>query len=190
MIKGAENRYRPQMHLGVMIDDAPDYIKDESFSAIDIYGIATLSLAGVQYNRNEIKEIKKHLGIEKHISVNDFGTAIINGREIWIKYSEDFLSKIAGVVPVVVLTSSDPHISLAVTEKKSDGFRVTTSAHASNLHFDWMAIAKIPVDAPHFDASGQTLESGLYDKLRVPNATKSMLIDYYKNLRPTETPVK
>ena len=32
MEAGNENKYRAQMHLGVIIDESPDYILDQSFS--------------------------------------------------------------------------------------------------------------------------------------------------------------
>ncbi len=57
--KDNEAKYRPFPHLGVIIDESPDYILGVDKKTVDIYALSTLSLAGVKYNRNEIQKLKR-----------------------------------------------------------------------------------------------------------------------------------
>lgn len=192
MVAGKENKFRPMMHLGAILDESPDYIKDEAFSAIDNYGIATLALVGVKYNRGEIKEIKQVLGLGKNITVSDFGSSSLSGTELRIDFSEEFSKKInSGVIPVVAVTSSDPAVTLSVTEKTSTGFKIVSSKPVQTLAFDWIAMAKIQLDSQiNTEDKFNSISPDLKNKLVVPEHTKQLLIDYYKNAKPTPSVIK
>jgi hypothetical protein len=134
--KGNEYKFRPNYHLGVILDESPDYIQDNAFSGIDIYALATMSLVGVKYNNNEIKKLKT--------KITDFGCSKLNGREIYIKYSYEFSSQLQEI-PIIVVTSNDPNIIISVIDKTLVGFKIITSQNVSNLSFDWIAMSKIEI---------------------------------------------
>ena len=177
------------MHLGAIVDESPDYIKDVSFSAIDNYGIATLSLVGVKYNRQEIKEIKNYLGMGEtgSINISDFGSINLNGSEIWINFSDGFSKNISSDnLPVITVSSNNSSVTLCVTEKTSTNFKVKASAVVSNLSIDWIAMTKIKTN--NTNTQKKTLgiiTPTLYEQLYVPESTKNLLINYYKNLKLT-----
>ena len=69
IIKGKETKYRPNLHLGIILEDAPDYIQDNDFSGIDIYALSTLSLVGVKHNRTEIQQLRDEIEYLKKIII-------------------------------------------------------------------------------------------------------------------------
>ncbi len=136
---GNEAKYRPNSHLGLIVDEVPDYLQDNTFRAVDIYALGTFALAGVKYNRKDIKELKT--------KINDFGNDQMSGTEKWISFSEDFSSKLsAGNIPIVTITSNNPNVNLSITEKTNKGFKVVVSQPVINLSFDWIAMAKVDVN--------------------------------------------
>ncbi len=48
MEAGNEPKCRPNMHIGLILDETPDYIQDQAFSGVDVYALASLGLAGVK----------------------------------------------------------------------------------------------------------------------------------------------
>lgn len=180
MVAGMENKYRPQMHLGAIVDESPDYIKDQTFSGIDNYGMATLAMAGVKYNRAEIKKLQK--------TVSDFGSSQLNTEELYVDFSEEFANKIAlnSTIPVVTITSNNPAVVLSVRKKTNKGFYVVASKSVTGLSFDWIAMAKVA----NAEATENAIPAHLKDQLNVPESTKNMLFEYYKKLNPTPSPKK
>ncbi len=176
MRPGLENHYRPAFRLGLIADETPDYLLDEGFSGVDIYALATLSLAGVQHNMKAIQKLEN-----PNNTVQDFGSKNLNGTEVWVSFSENF----NGAIPVVTLTSNNPNVTLSIIEKTSTGFKVVTSQTAANLNFDWIALAKVQSTNASVSNSPSNLPSNLKDKFEVPAGTKSQILDYYKNLKST-----
>lgn len=155
-------KYRPNMHLGVILDEAPDYIQDNAFSGVDIYALSTLSLAGVKYNREEIKEIKETLGMNTaNKSINDFGSAELSGSEVWVNFNEDFSMQLNAVIPVVTVTPNRAGLILSVVEKNSKGFRVNAQGNITSASFDYVAMAKVPVKAVEQNVANETLIKSL-----------------------------
>ncbi len=145
LTEGHETKYRPNYHLGVITDQSPDYIQDEAFAGIDIYAIATLGLAGVKYNRAEIKEIKETLGMtEETTRLQDFGSFVMNGNEITVPFRNSFSSKLNNsVMPVVTLTANKTDVTLAISYKDSKGFKVIASGNTNGLMVDYIAFAEV-----------------------------------------------
>ncbi|MFT5779983.1 MAG: hypothetical protein ACI837_002944, partial [Crocinitomicaceae bacterium] len=175
MEEGLENHFRPAFRIGLIADEAPDYILDEGFSGVDIYGLAALSLAGVQHNMKSIEELSTVKTIQ------DFGSEAISGTEIWVDFTEDF----EGQIPVVTITSNNPSVTISVIEKNATQFKVVVSQSTPGLQFDWIAMAKKKVSTG--DRSVE-LASDLKDKLEVPASTKSEIIEFYENFDSTLTP--
>ena len=145
LIEGRETKYRPNYHLGVITDESPDYIQDESFKGIDVYAIATLGLAGVKYNRAEIQEIKEAVGISQETTrVHDFGSFGMTGTEMTIKFRDSFSSKLnQTTIPVVTLTTNKLDVKVAVSKKDRSGFTVIASGNTDGLVIDYAAFAEI-----------------------------------------------
>jgi hypothetical protein len=172
--------YRHQMHLGVIVDESPDYILGASFDKVDLYGLEAMTLAGVKNNRKEIKEIKNYLGMGQTANVSDFGSITVNGSEMQVNFSDDFAKKITSEnLPVVTVTSNNPFVTLSVTEKTSRGFKVVASAAVSNLSIDWIAMAKVKTENSFESAktNSSQISPFLMERLRVPDATKSMILN-------------
>jgi hypothetical protein len=159
---GNESKYRPNMHLGVILDETPDYIQDNQFSGIDIYALATLSLTGVKYNRAEIKEINK--------TANDFGIVKVNAKEIRVSFSDAFISKIdLETIPTVILTPSAPTYSCYIPEQNSKGFTIVVENYdGEDFLINWIAMAGTK------DKSDNTknIDPALLKQLEVPENIK------------------
>ncbi|MBU1719411.1 MAG: hypothetical protein KKA07_10090 [Bacteroidetes bacterium] len=132
MVKGNERKYRPNSHLGVILEDAPDYIQDNDFSGIDIYSLATLSLVGVKHNRTEILELKQDR--------MDYGSVEILGNEVSVNFSTDF----GNAVPVISLTCIGKNANVYIMRKDSNGFVIYTDQPGVTI--DWHAFAKAPAE--------------------------------------------
>lgn len=178
MKPGLENHYRPAFRIGLIADETPDYILDEGFSGVDIYGLATLSLAGVQRNIKEIEKLKTGNAV-----VQDFGSMQLTAKTVWVNYSENF----EGNIPVVTLTSNNANVVLSIVEKNEKGFKVVASSTAPNLTFDWIAMAKVKQTNQN-SASSTTLPNNIKDKLEIPEAKKAQIKGFYENFEPTLTP--
>jgi len=137
-IRGKEAKVRYNMHLGLIVDEAPDYIQDNTFSGIDVYALSTLAIAGVQHNRESVKKLQKQIsGIDSRVI--DAGTASTSSQSIRIKFSQDF----RGIVPVVTLTPANGYAELYISQQNAEGFTVNTTTTGS-VSFNWMAVAISP----------------------------------------------
>ncbi len=145
LVDGDEAFYRAQYHVGLILDEAPDYLKDNEFAGIDVYGLGSLALFGAQQALKQIDDIKAGYGLPK---ISDFGSVNMNGESIWVEFDPSFSSQLVnGEVPVVMLTPNALGAEIAVTEKTSVGFRVEKIG-ANPLSFDWTANAKLNQKAP------------------------------------------
>lgn len=177
MVAGKESKYRPNYHLGMMVDETPDYLQDESFTAIDLYAAATLGVVGAKSNRAEIKEIKQALGMEGgSVNLSDFGSLTLNGETTVVKFSEGFSKQLGANVPVVTLTSGDASVVLSITHKSSEGFTIRASKAVSGLGVDWIAMGK--ADAAPV-AKQETLPANLMKGLRVSESDKARIQQYH-----------
>lgn len=175
MEKDLESRYRPNMHLGVILDESPDYIQDNAFSGIDIYALATMTLVGVKNNRAEIKEIKEQIGMsDGQVEVHDFGVSSINGKKVVITFNKDF----KGSVPVVTVTPNSLNVSLAVTEISSSSFTVESSQELTNVSINWIALGytKTEISAK----TTEPVSDELMKSLKVDQSIKDKIDQYWK----------
>ncbi|MFH2143672.1 MAG: hypothetical protein ABIJ97_14705 [Bacteroidota bacterium] len=171
MESGNEFKYRPNMHLGVILDEAPDYIQDNAFSGIDIYALSTLSLAGVKYNHQEIEKMKT--------TASDFGSSSISGNEVWIYFSEEFSSLITeNFLPVITIAPYYPNAQLYISEKNNKGFKVRSENNA-NCTFDWIAMVK--VENKKSVSIESKIPQDLLLQIRVPENNKQQMQDFLKN---------
>jgi hypothetical protein len=175
---GNEPKFRPNMHLGVILDEAPDYIQDQAFSGVDIYALATLAITGVKYNRNEIKEIKEYIGFsENKITVSDFGNEVLKGNETWISFSEEFISKLTGASPIITVTPNQSGVSLSIIETTSTGFKVVSTGNISNITFNWIAMAKVSTE--QIENEKQPISQEFLNQLKVDENIKDNIREYW-----------
>ncbi|MBI2968070.1 MAG: shufflon system plasmid conjugative transfer pilus tip adhesin PilV [Bacteroidetes bacterium] len=187
--KGNETKYRPNFHLGVILDESPDYIQDNAFTGIDVYALAALGIAGVKQNRKEIIEMKERLAIGTTSATSDFGVAQMNGNEVVVSFSEDFTKKISSQnnLPVVTVTPSGANASLYISDVTPSGFKVTNSTiNQSPVTFNWIAMAKVTTGT--FIDNNRTstqIPPGILNQIKVPEDIKRQTHDYFLNLETT-----
>ncbi len=133
------SKYRPQFHLGLILEDTPDYLQDNTFSGIDVYALSTLSLAGVKYNRQKIENIESKMSSQP---VFDFGRASMNGKIITVSYKNEFVSQLGcGDIPIVNITPCTPGIGYYIRSQTIQGFTLEIS-NSQPFEFNWVAYAK------------------------------------------------
>jgi hypothetical protein len=134
-------------------------------------GIATLSLAGVKYNRQEIKELKK--------TISDFGIVDMKNKEMWVKFNKNFSDQIkSSNIPTVTLTTNSPNAKVYISEQNNKGFKIVIAELSEKLMINWIAMAKI--DAYANINLKNKIPPELYKQLVVPENIKQEAIGLHK----------
>ncbi|MBI4618423.1 MAG: hypothetical protein HY720_32800 [Planctomycetes bacterium] len=184
MEKGNEAKYRPMMHLGTILEEAPDYLQDNAFSGISLYEWGTIAVAGVKHNRRRLQELEERVEeVEKTLS--RFGVATVQGEETWVAFPKEFAKRLSyGVVPVVTVTPNRRGVELAVVRKDSTGFLVTAGPGSSGCTFDWIAMADVaPPTRPE-----ATVDERYWKKhLSVPDGVKTRIWSWIKEFESERT---
>ncbi len=146
--EGKEAKFRPGLHMGLLVDESPDYIQAQTFDGVDIYATASLGIAAAKVNREDIKEMKTALGWSGNtITVQSFGTLAVTTDEAFVSFDKDFIQQLNGTTPVVTLTGNKA-AEMYITEKSDKGFRVKVNGSSSGLQIDYIAMAKVKTEAP------------------------------------------
>jgi hypothetical protein len=161
-IEGNGTKTRYNFHLGLILDEAPDYLQDNAFSGIDVYALSTLTLAGVQYLNNEIQVIKSQ------VAISDFGTGSILKNEVRIEYSATFASANMESTPVVMITPSSPGAKYYIKSQDKTGF-VLVSENGP-MTFNWSAMGQKTIETPTYSLPEQTIS-----QLRIDNSKKQQM---------------
>lgn len=157
MEAGNETKYRPNMHLGVILEETPDYLQDQAFFGVDIYSLGTLSLAGVKHNRAEIRKIINH---------QVAGKGEIKEKSVWINFPDNF----EGDNPIVNITPTSPNSGFYLSEVTDKGFRVEGN---SPFSFNWFACSEIN-ENPTPDISPELMQA-----LEVAPEKKALSREYW-----------
>lgn len=173
-IAGAEQRTRYNMHMGFILDETPDFVQDNSFSGIDIYSLATLGITGVQINRRDIDELK-----EQVTEIFDFGTAVLNGNEIFVNYNKDF----NGTEPIVTVTPMSAVKDYYIKSQTSTGFTLAVE-DANNFKFNWIAVAS---KIENTQKPNSQIDANLKSQLEVDQAKKQDIHDALFHKGPQKT---
>lgn len=182
LVTGQENKYRPQMRLGVITDEAPDYVTDAVNSKVSLYSIATMSLVGVKHNRSKIKEIEEKLELTK---ISDFGSIVLNGKDIEVMFDSSFSKNLHGS-PIITVTSNNPEINVSISRKTKRGFLIVASEEVTNLSVDWIAMGKTNITNDNFEtASNRSMDPHLKSQLEIPLSEKQKIIEFQKNNKPS-----
>ena len=144
--------------------------------------MATLGVAGVKYNREEIKQLKEAVGISKtKMTISDFGSEMSTGIETWVSLSDEFIAKNkSGAIPVVTVSSTAPGVSLSVTETRADRFKVVRSSDAPAAAFNWIAMAKVDLKQDT-KTEDQAISPVMMAQLKVDESKKSAIRGYWKS---------
>lgn len=180
-VEGQETKYRPNYHLGLILDETPDYIQDQTFGGLDLASVATLGVLGAKLNRQEIKEIKEAIGISLNTrNIQDFGSATFTGKEFFVAFNREFSEKLGNAVPMVTVTSYNPDITLSLKEKSSKGFTIISSTTVNNpVAFDYIAMAKIPTANTSNAEITQQISPELMSGLKVDQSAKDKIHQYW-----------
>jgi len=128
-------KYRPNMHLGLILEESPDYIQDDLFTGIDNYSLATLGVLGAKVNQQEINKLKKN--------VQDFGSVLISNIETWVDFSDEFKQAIGDQDnPVVTVATNTDGVYASIIEKNNSGFKIKINHLAPGLSIDYIAMGK------------------------------------------------
>ncbi len=177
-VEGYETKYKPQLTLGVMLDESPDYIQDNAFSGVNIYSAAVLALTGVKYNRSKIQEMETVIQRNNE----EFGSAQ-SGQ--WVAFDASFKQQCGSNKPFVTITPTSEHDgSYYISEVSETGFKVTAS---KNFSFNWQAIAP-KQNAQRTEPAGQ-ISASILSELKVTDEQKKKLQDYFakENAESTKT---
>lgn len=179
-VEGNETKYKPQLTLGVILDESPDYIQDNAFSGVNIYSAAVLALTGVKYNREKIKEIESKIsGLNE-----EFGNASSGS---WITFDESFTSACGTEKPFITVTPTSAHDgSYYISEMSAKGFKVTSK---SDLSFSWHAVAPAKKNSNSEKGEVAQVPSSILEQLKISEEKKKLLQNYFdkENNESTKT---
>jgi len=164
---GEESKTRYNYHLGLILDETPDFLQDNAFSGIDIYALATLNLAGVQYLNNEIDNITSWA------PVSDFGRGNITSTEVRINYSNVITGTEIEGTPVVSITPTSVGAKYYVKSEDKSGFTVVSEN--GPMSFNWTADARKLVAERKYSIPESTMS-----QLKVDPAKKVVMQNFGK----------
>ncbi|MFO7790560.1 MAG: hypothetical protein R6V32_08305 [Bacteroidales bacterium] len=167
------SKYRPNMHMGVILDETPDYIQDNAFSGIDVYALTTLTLAGVKNLNERVKTIEKE--------IQDFGIIKPTSRRTYIEFSESFSKKLnKNDLPVVTVSPTQQNIHLSVEEQNKNGFYLVIDHLPDEPGMvNWIAMAKAKVKTENPD-----IPEDIKNQLDVPEDVKKEAKKLFKHEQP------
>jgi len=174
------SKYRPQYHLGLILDDTPDYLQDNTFSGIDLYALSTMTLTGVKHNRARIKNIEQQL---EQQSITDFGKIKMQSGKVVVKYAPDFISKLSEhTIPVVSITPNMPNVNYYISSQSAEGFVLEIEGGGgAAFEFNWVAYAKAKV-SDDINAAKE-ISPDVLSKIKIQNKSD---IKNRKNIQQTK----
>jgi len=170
IVAGNESKTRLNYHLGLILDEAPDFIQDNTFGGIDVYALSTLNLAGIQAVNAELQEVP----------VTDFGQGNVVANEVRINYSEVITGSEISGTPIVNITPTSANARFYVKSQDASGF-VLVSENGP-MSFNWTANAK-RMTAKSYDIPQSTMS-----QLKVDPAKKQMMQQI--GSKPQEKPMQ
>ncbi len=158
LVSGSESKTRYNYHLGLILDETPDFIQDNAFSGIDVYALSTLNLAGIQAVNSQLQEIP----------VTDFGQGRVTANETRINYS-DILSK-ADVkdIPIVNITPTSPNAKFYIKSQDKNGFVIVSEN--GPMTFNWTANAHKNISEKQYD-----IPASVMSQLKVDESKKATM---------------
>ena len=157
---------RKHMHLGVVLDESPSYVQGAQFTGIDVYSLATLSLAGVKILKDELSELKSAQGYtNEHRTIEDFGNTRLTEAQSWVSFDDVFASDLQGALPDVFLTPYSKVDGYHIVERTEQGFLVNVDASEFPVEFGWVAKARVPLKSGN--DTNELIPNELMDQIRI-----------------------
>ncbi len=169
IVPGFETRYRPNMHLGVILDETPDYLQDNAFSGVDIYAMGVFALTGVKYQQKQIKELQQQ--VNSNMAV---GTGTVTGTSVTVQLPAGFCAQ--GETPVINITPTSANSGFYLSAVDSKSFTVTANG---SMSFNWQAV-KVSAPSATVAESRSTVDPALANQLVVDPSIKDKVHDYWK----------
>jgi len=169
----AKTRYNA--HIGFIVDELPDYVQDNTFSAVNIYNLSTLALIGAKYAIEQVEELQSQ-------PITTFGIAQMNGQnEVRINFDNDFISsKNNSESPVITITAAAPG-EYYIKAIDNNGFTVASTNPTFQFH--WVAYAKRQVKEQN---TVNNIDPQLMSWLRVDTAKKEQMRQWGMSLKQPE----
>lgn len=169
----AKTRYNA--HIGFIVDELPDYVQDNTFSAVNIYNLSTLALIGAKYAIEQVEELEAQ-------PITTFGIANMNGQnEVRVNFDSDFISnKDNAESPVITITAAAPG-EYYIKAVDNNGFVVASTNPTFQFH--WVAYAKRQVKEEN---TVNNIDPQLMSWLRVDSAKKQQMFQWGMSLKQPE----
>lgn len=166
---------RYNAHIGFIVDELPDYVQDNTFSAVSIYNLSTLALIGAKYAIEQVEEIETQ-------PITTFGIAQMNGQnEVRINFNNDFISsKDNSESPVITITAAAPG-EYYIKAVDNNGFIVSSTNPTFQFH--WVAYAKRKVKEQN---TVNNIDPQIMSWLRVDAAKKEQMRQWGMSLKQPE----
>lgn len=126
------------VHVGFIAEETPGNLTTPGKKGVRYGELSIYNTGAIKVMKKEMEEMRSQLR-----NISDFGMDDVNSDSKWISFAGDFKNQLAGIEPVVVLTPSQPGVTLYVQEVTEEGFRVGNS-NGSPVAFSWIAMAKLP----------------------------------------------
>lgn len=166
---------RYNAHIGFIVDELPDYVQDNTFSAVNIYNLSTLALIGAKYAIEQIDELETQ-------PITTFGIAKMNGQnEVRVNFDSDFISnKDNAESPVITITAAAPG-EYYIKAVDNNGFIVSSTNPTFQFH--WVAYAKRKVKEQN---TVNNIDPQIMSWLRVDAAKKEQMRQWGMSLKQPE----
>lgn len=180
---GTETKYQANFHLGMLLDESPDYIQDNAFSGIDIYAAATLGIVAAKANMEDIKEIKKVIGMAPSTTkdISFFGQIELSVGEAFIPYDESFKNQLNGQKPIVTFSLDQEGTTVYIKEKRTDGLIVKINGEPNQLvNLNYIMMAKVNVQSKENTNETNNLSPEILNGMYVPEANKLKVRNFWE----------
>lgn len=168
LVPGYETRYRANMHMGILVDEAPDYLKDQAFAGIDIYALATMGVVGVKYLLQEVDKLKAQL---QHATLS--GEINMETSEVRVRFS----SSLPGKPTHISITPLGENSGYYLKDITEEGFTIVAS---KPFRFGWQATLPVSWADNIRRGSLAELSPTLLSQLIVDSSKKEAIQAYWR----------
>jgi hypothetical protein len=131
--------------LGFIAEMAPSVFTNSGRNGISCKNVAAMNTASIKALQDKIEKLEMRIhAAEIGTRIFDFGSELMTGEEIWVRYKQNFSDQLGeNSVPVVTITPHYSGVSLYVSEKNREGFRAVAISMSGSFTFDWIAMADV-----------------------------------------------
>lgn len=181
--EGTETKYQANFHLGMLLDETPDYIQDNAFSGVDIYAAATLGIVAAKANKDEIEAIKKVIGVDSNATkdISYFGEIELSIGESFIPYDESFRKQLNGQKPIITLSVNQDGFTVYVKERRIDGVIVVVNGKTNQkVNLNFIMMAKVKLNTNQLASKSNEINAEILNGMYVPESTKLKVQQFWE----------